>query len=324
MGNTIWDDIKLKFRSGDTVIKLIMINIAVYLVVNLLVVPIFLLGFSTDTYEYLVREWFYFPSELAQIPVRIWTLLTYMFFHASFMHILFNMLCLYWFGNILSNLVAHRKIAAIYLLGGFAGALIFALAFNSFPIFTQMPTKPPLLGASAGVFAVIFATTTLTPRGVIRLLFIGNVELRYIAFFLIIFNIIPITGSNPGGSIAHLGGALMGWLYVIQLRKGIDWAAPFEKIWNFFTRKSHQKEPSMPHYANSHSKSNYRTPRMSVHKGGQHSDIYTQEYSRSFIQKYQHLSKEECIDAILDKIRNSGYDSLSEDEKAFLDKTSRE
>ncbi|MCP4437412.1 MAG: rhomboid family intramembrane serine protease, partial [Aureispira sp.] len=320
MAATILEDIKAQFRKGDAVTRLIMANVVVFIVINLISVPLYLMKSYTGYWDF-IHEWFYLPSDLSKLPFRIWTIFTYMFLHAGIWHLLFNMLVLYWFGKILNDLLPNSKILPIYLWGGLVGGLVFVMAFNIFPVFE---TKPAILGASASVMAVVLAAATTNPKGQMRLLFIGNVELQYIALVLVILDIMTIPSTNPGGHIAHLGGALMGWFFIAQLRRGIDLAKPVNKVvgWMIFKKKGPQMQQAG---RAAQPQKKRRQPRMVVYrgKGNQSSDYAGAEYGNSFIQKYKHMTAQECVDAILDKIRRSGYDSLTEDEKSFLDRTSK-
>lgn len=322
MAATILEDIKAQFRKGDAVTRLIMANVVVFVLLNLISVPLYLMKSYAGYWEF-IHEWFYLPSDLSKLPFRIWTIFTYMFLHAGALHLLFNMLVLYWFGRILNDLLPNSKILPIYLWGGLVGGLAFVMAFNIFPVFD---TKPAILGASASVMAVVLAAATTNPRGQMQLLFIGRVELQYIALFLVVLDILTIPNTNPGGHIAHLGGALMGWFFIAQLRRGVDLAKPVNQMIGWFSFRRRTKiEHTAGRAGAAQPQKKRRQPKMVVYrgKGSQRSDYNGSEYGNSFIQKYKHLTAQECVDAILDKIRRSGYDSLTEDEKSFLDKTSK-
>ncbi len=324
--NSIIQDIKYQYAKGDTVFRLIAANVAIYILFSLIGVFAYLFTGSTSGFEAFVEQWLYLPSEPMKLITRPWTLLTYMFLHAGFFHILFNMLMLWWFGRVLADLIPDRKIFSIYLLGGIAGALIFVITFNIFPGFLEYVKKVSassnvvLVGASGSVMAVILAAATLNPKGQMRFFLIGNVELQYLALFMVLIDILQIPYTNPGGHVAHLGGALMGWFFIFQMRRGRDLAMPIENAINWIQgRKSNKTRKK-------------REPRMAYKKAHQASDnsagmgpaASSYGFSRSFTQQYRNMTKQECVDAILDKIRKSGYDSLSEDEKSFLDKSSKD
>lgn len=315
MATNIWDDIKMRYQNGNAIIRLIMVNVAVHIIVALISVPVFLITGFDAAYWAFIYEWFYFPSELSKIPLRFWTIFTYMFLHSGLWHIFMNMLVLYWFGQKLNDLLPNSKIVPIYIWGGIAGALWFAIGYNIFPVFNGVDGN--LVGASASVMAVVLAAATLNPKGTIHLLLIGAVELQYVALVWVIINLIVIPGGNPGGALAHLGGAFMGWFFIHQLRKGVDLSEPINKAIAFVTRKS---APTKSKKKKRKQQQSAFKAKMKVYKGSQKSDYYGNEYGRSFMQKYKEMSREECLNTILDKIKRSGYDSLTEDEKVFLDR----
>lgn len=340
MSTTILNDIKRQFQKGDVVLQLILINVGIHLLIGLSYVIVYLSGVGgaepgTWFYKNVMENYFYLPSDLSKLIVRPWTIITYMFLHNGVFHLLFNMLMLYWFGRIVSDLIPNRKIVSMYLWGGIIGGLIFVLAYNIFPAFSNV--QPRILGASASVMAVVLASATLNPRGQIQLFLFGRIELQYLALVLILLDVLMIPMSNPGGHIAHLGGAFMGWLFISQLRRGNDWAKPFEAIHRFVTKpfnrskrptnKRRQREPRVAYRGNVAPKeAQYYSQKQqpSASHAGPSTAASRSGYSRSFSQKYRDMSKEECMNAILEKIRRSGYDSLTKDEKSFLDNLSKD
>ncbi len=320
MAANIWEDIKTKYHQGNAIIRLIMINIAVHITLALIGVFVFLATGYNEEYWLFIREWLYFPSEILKFPLRIWTMVTYMFLHAGIWHIAMNLLVLYFFGTRLNDWVSDRHVWPIYIWGGIGGAIFFLIGFNIFPPFANVTGN--LVGASASVMAVVLATATFNPKGVFMFPLIGPVQLQYIALFWVLYNLIVIPGGNPGGALAHLGGAFMGWFYVDQSRRGRDLSKPINKVLDTITgnrKKIPSKQTRPKAKAQQATGGNFQS-RMKVYKGQQKSDYYGNEYSRSFLQKYKEMSREECLDSILDKIKRSGYDSLSKDEKVFLDR----
>lgn len=323
---SIWQDIKARYQQGNPITKLIMVNVAVYIALAIIYVPIYLFtppeagGINSatgyDQYWDFIYNWFYVPSDLTLLPFRFWTFFTYMFLHNPYnlLHIVFNMLFLYWFGIKLSDLISNDKVFPIYIWGGFAGALAFIIGFNILPAFSSHAGN--LVGASASVMAIVLATATLNPKGEMHLLLLGRVQLQYIALGWVIINLVSTIYSNPGGALAHLGGAFMGWFFIFQLRRGVDLSIPINRAIGWVT--GNKARPAKT--TRRASKSSVFKPRMKVHKGSQRSDYYGKEYGRSFMQKYRDMSREECLNTILDKIKRSGYDSLTEDEKVFLDR----
>jgi membrane associated rhomboid family serine protease len=280
--STLWKDIQYKvLRSGSKLNLLIGINIIVYLAINipatiegLLFQSSFISGFSN---EYLLL-----PAYLPKLLVRFWTPFTYMFMHAGIFHILFNMLWFYWFGQIFEEYLGKKRTLGLYIMGGLTGALFFILSFNTFPAFTHINAalNSTMVGASASVMAIIIATATLLPDYTLPLMLIGPVKLKWLALFFVIIDFLGISGLNAGGEISHLGGSLMGFIYIKQLKKGNDW---IEVINNLFKSKSKLKVVAKNPLKNSSG-----------------------------------VPRQEEIDFILDKISKAGYDSLTRQEKEIL------
>ena len=220
---SILTDIKNEFQKDNMINKLIMINLGVFVLVGILGTLAKI--FSAGSYDsFLFTQWLGLPNGIIYVLKKPWTIITYMFLHTGFLHILFNMLWLFWIGNILQEYIGKKKILPIYLLGGIVGGLLYILAFNLFPLFEHVPRDLPMEGASAGVMAIVIATATLLPDHTIRLLFIGNVKLKWLALAFLVIDIISVQGGNAGGHIAHLGGALLGFFFIKQLQAGYDWS----------------------------------------------------------------------------------------------------
>ena len=286
----IADEIKESFKKGTVLTRLIYINLAVFVVVKLIQVVLFL--FSTgQPGTFFIIDWLAVPASISELMSRPWTIFTYMFLHEGFLHILFNILWLYWFGRIFLEYLDGKKLLGVYLLGGLAGAALYILAFNLFPAFAQVLPVSRALGASAAVLAVVISISVYVPNYTINLIFIGPVRLKYIAAVMIVLDIISIAGSNAGGHIAHLGGALFGWFFIRQYRQGRDITKGINLA---FYKLSKWMTPGKK------LKVEYRKPG---------SDF---EYNR------QKAIKQQRIDDILDKISRSGYDSLTKEEKELL------
>jgi membrane associated rhomboid family serine protease len=274
--------------SGSKLYLLIAINVAVFLAINIPAVLEWLFTGSQNVIFYYTTEYLAIPAYLPKLLVRFWTPLTYMFMHAGWLHILFNMLWLYWIGQIFEEYLGTKRIIGVYLLGGFAGALFFVLSYNLFPVFATVLPLSTAVGASASVMAIIVATATLLPDYSIPLIFIGPVKLKWIALAIVIIDYLSISGPNSGGEIAHLGGALLGFLYIKRLQKGTDWVTNISGIFKSGPRLSKLKV-----VARNTGKKNYYRPR------------------------------QEDVDRILDKISTSGYESLTADEKEVLFRASK-
>jgi len=294
---SVYDEVKKSFKSGSSLIKLIYINLAVFLAVKIVGVIFFLLSLNS---AFSIVNWFAVPADFHNLIFKPWTIFTYMFLHQDFIHILFNMLWLYWFGLIFLRYFDDKKLLSVYLVGGLSGAALYILAFNAFPAFQQILPMSYALGASASVIAIVIATSVYAPNYTINLMFIGPVKLKYIAIITIALDILSIASSNAGGHIAHLGGALFGYLYITQLKKGKNITKGFDgfmdRIFSLF--KPRQKF-----------KVTYKKPMTDMEK-----DI---EYNKA------KAASQKDIDKILDKIAKSGYDSLSKKEKEILFKHSK-
>lgn len=302
----IWDDIKWQYRFGSDLIKLILINIAIFVAVNLINLPFVLMAKHTS---FSILNWVALPASVMSWLYKPWTVLTYMFVHKDFFHILFNMLGLYWFGQIVQDLIGKPKIVPIYLLGGIVGGIVYMAAYNIFPVFQHAVPLATCIGASAAVMAIVLAAATIAPNYEIGLLFFGSVKIKWIALAYIVLDLINIQHGNAGGHIAHLGGALFGFVYIKLLQNGTDLARPIFAISDFF-HSLFEKKPEM---------------KVTQKRAYVYSEKDTQKQTKTHqTSPKNQLSKQEQLDEILDKINRSSYDSLSKEEKDFLFKISQE
>ena len=285
------------FRSKNMLIRLIIINVAVWLAI--MVLDVFFDLFNANFSSGLI-QWLAVPAALEKLITRPWTLITYMFLHLDFWHILFNMLWLFWFGRIFLEYLSEKQLLATYLMGGLAGAALYILSFNIFPKFQDTYFLSMALGASASVMAIVIAISVYVPNYRIYLMFIGPVKIYYIAIFSVILDILMIRSSNSGGHLAHLGGAIWGFYYIYMLRKGTDLSKVLNWIPRFSVPKK-KKKSSKAHFQN-------------VYTSGR--PMKDEDYNL-------HKKKnQERIDEILDKISKSGYESLTREEKELLFKSS--
>lgn len=283
----IWSEIKESFLKGSVVTRLIYLNLAVFVIFRLAGVLFFLSG---ETFT-LVR-WFELPAGIQQLLRQPWSLVTYMFLHFDFLHLLFNVLMLYWFGQIFLDYFSQRQLLGLYLLGGLAGGLLYVALYNWLPPFRELADISYLLGASAAVIAIIMASAFYAPNRRIHLFLIGSVPLKYLALFMVLSYIIGISAANAGGNIAHLGGVAAGFAFVAALRRGSDIALPFarpiESVGSWFKPRR-----------------NLRV----VHRGIPRND---REYNQQRAADHQELNR------ILDKIAENGYASLTAAERETL------
>ena len=286
------DFFKRPFKNGNSLMQLIYINVCVFLLVHISAIVLKL--FNLEVLGW-VDNYMQLPSSWAGFLHKSWTLITYMFLHQRFWHIFFNMLVLFWFGQIFLQNFSKKQLIGLYLLGGIAGGLFYILCYSTLPFFADKAAI--LCGASAAVTAIIIAAAFAVPNMPLRLLFIGEIKLKYIAIGSVLLSVFGVAGDNAGGEIAHLGGALMGWLWYVLLKKNVDLARPFDKIitfvvdiFDFDKRKERKKKPKVKfHYVKSDAE-------------------YNQERARNNAE----------MDKILDKIRLDGYASLTEKEKKRL------
>jgi membrane associated rhomboid family serine protease len=280
-------------RYNNAHVQLILINVIIFLVLGLLMVPSTIFGF--ENFFLLIYKQFSIPPYFADFLTRPWTIITYAFAHSltGILHILFNMLILYWFGRIFIEYLGSDKLVAVYVLGALAGAVFYLLAYNTIPFYINNAPSG-MVGASAAVLAIVVATATLVPDYTLFLLLLGPVRIKYIAAVIVIISYLGSTGSNAGGNIAHLGGAFMGFLYIKQLQSGINWGS-WVTITLDWVKDLFKPKPKV--------KVSYRN----------------QEYKdfKKATKPNASISQAE-IDAILDKISAGGYESLTKDEKEKL------
>ncbi len=294
---TIIDEIKQSYKRGGVLVRLIYINILIFLI--LLPLVRFVPGFHDKFLTF-----FMVPADISKLIFRPWTVFTYMFLHFNFLHILFNMIWFFMFGRIFLMYFTEKQLLSTFILGGIAGALLFVVSYNIFlvifhniiPGLDEAVRGAVMLGASAGVMAVAMGVCFYAPDYSVYVPLIGPVKLIYIAIFFIVTDVLQIIySSNAGGHIAHLGGAIFGYLFVQQYRKGKDLGRGLNSILDFIASlfKPGKK-------------------RMKVSYKRSARDITDMEYNR------RKAEAQEEIDRILDKIARSGYDSLTKKEKETL------
>lgn len=288
-------DLKYNFFGRDIVRRLILINCVVFVFVEL--VRIFLMLFNVPYNP--IASYLSLPASFVALMYQPWSLFTYMFMHAGILHLLFNMLWLYWFGRLFLNFYSSKHLRGLYVLGGLCGGLLYMISYNVFPYFEGSVEIATLVGASASVLAIVVATAVREPEFPVQFMFIGTVRLKYVALFMVLFDLLFMTSSNAGGHIAHLGGAAAGFWFAMGLAKGTDPTKWINAVLDFFSRGF-----KMPK----------RKPKMKVHYGNRQ-----QQYDYNARKK----ADEDEINRILEKLRKSGYGSLSEDEKKKLFDASR-
>ena len=283
MANFIIEDFKKAWSKEDNgLIKIILINIIIFVSISILEVFITLSG-GGSLFRVVINK-LMLPASFTTFILQPWSLISYFFLHLSFGHVLWNMLFLYWFGKIIHDNIGNNAVISLYILGGIIGGLSYMALFNIIPFYGDRVSESLMLGASAGVFSIVAGSATLLPNYTFYLLFLGPVRIKYIALFYILLSFFDVTGSNAGGEIAHIGGALIGYLFIKQLQNGVNMGDGVIKIINLFNRKNSSKKEKE----------------------------FTINKETSF-----DISQDE-IDKILDKISESGYSSLSKKEKEKL------
>ena len=292
------DEIGRFFRSKEVLPRLILVNIAVWLAIGVMRVFSFLLNVPDSHLTSVIVDFLALPADTGNLLTRPWTLLTYMFLHIEFFHILFNMLWLYWFGKIFLEFLKSRQLLLIYLLGGISGGVLYVLFYNIFPVFEKSVELSVALGASASVMAVVTAISLYVPGYTIHMLFLGRVRIFYIALFLFVLDFFMIRSENAGGHIAHIGGALFGLGYIMARRKGMNFSGVWNMSWlDNFLRKTKRSRMKVDY---NNTSTTFGRP------------LTDDEYNE------RKAEKQRKIDHILDKISRSGYESLTSDEKDLL------
>ncbi|MEL6659071.1 MAG: rhomboid family intramembrane serine protease [Bacteroidota bacterium] len=317
MFRSIWEDIKREFSYGNMVTRLVIINVMVFIVVNLVWVALQIAnGYKTSSFYSEFLSFFAMSSYWLDVLTHPWAIITSMFLHEGFFHILFNMLLLYWFGRIIGDLLGDHRVLPLYLLAGLAGNVVYFITANLI-----LPYAPGSIayGASGAVMGIVIAAAVLAPEMEMRLLLLGNIKLKYIAAGLLLIDIIGIGGmNNTGGHFAHLGGAAFGWFFIRRLQSGDDLSAPvnnfLNKIREFFRglgQDRGEKKGRGPRVA-------YRNPNNKTQASPQQNRFGRRKSNRTKGKGSPELSHEERVDAILEKIKESGYENLTEEEKKFL------
>jgi len=301
MINSFKEDFKRAWnKPNNGLMQLIIINAVVFIILAIFLVITRIIG--ADGLFELVYKQFTLPGRIEIFLTRPWTIITYAFSHSlnNFFHILMNMLVLYWFGRVFVEFFGSQKLINLYILGAITGGLTYLLAYNLIPYYAErVDMFNGMVGASAAVYAITVAVAVYVPDYKFYLLFFGPVKVKYLVGIYIFLSIIGSVGNNAGGNIAHIGGALMGYLYIVQWKRGQEMGVWIYKVMeyvkSFFVRKSTIKV------------THKRTRKTSGKKRS--STTYTGS---------SHEVSQSEIDAILDKISEKGYDSLSKDEKEKL------
>lgn len=274
------NDIKQAFNKANIVEKIIYINVFLFLITVLL--------------QNFVINWFALPAGLNDFIYKPWTLISFAFIHQGFFHVLSNLLVLYYLGNLFLDFYSKKQFLNCY----FSGSIFGGIVFLGYYYFIDTSEALPLAGASAAVTAIFIAIATKIPRYALQLRFVGSVELWVMAAIWVVLSILQIANPEKGSAIAHISGAVFGFIYAKQSEKGNDIGKWFESMVGFFTNAFGTKKSG---------------PLKTVHKSEKRST--SEEVSKT---------KQRKINDILDKISKSGYESLSQEEKDFLFRSGKE
>ena len=292
----IISDLKQGFRRGTIAVQFIYINAGVFVVTTL--IGVLWMLFKQDGTYWL--RYFELPAYLPEALTQPWSLFTYMFLHAGALHLLFNMLWLYWFGQLFLYFFSARHFRGLYFIGGLLGGLFYLVSSLIFPYFADSAQHSYLLGASASVLAIVLATAVREPDYPVRFMFIGTLRLKYVALLVVVMDLLFLTSANGGGHVAHLGGAVAGFSFATGLKKGTDITAWFNGLIDGATRLS--ASVGKPRFK-------CRKPKMKCHAGGR-----AQDYEYNARKK----ARNDEVDRILEKVRKSGYTHLTAEEKRIL------
>ncbi|HEV8506418.1 MAG TPA: rhomboid family intramembrane serine protease [Chitinophagaceae bacterium] len=292
-------------QDGNALVMLIAINLVIFVLFAFVKViyyfsydqPAADINFGNDIYNNLAL-----PASLHEFVKKPWTLITHMFYHYSVWHIISNMLWLWAFGYIFQDLTGSRKIIPVYIYGALAGAIAFVGAFHVIPTLKEHIDNANAVGASAGIMAIAIATTTIAPGYRIFPMLSGGIPLWVLTMIFLIIDLATIPGANSGGHIAHLAGALAGYLFIYTLRKGYDGSEWMNNFYDWFNNLFNPSKPAK---------------RKKVKQ-----ELFYKSKTQPFT-KTPNLTQQK-VDEILDKINQKGYSHLTEEEKELLKRASKE
>jgi membrane associated rhomboid family serine protease len=290
---SILDDLKKTFRNSSNLLKIIYINIAFFILISIVYAVGFLINNPEISTSFL--NLLSVPSSIKLLLLKPWTLITYMFTHKDIWHILFNTLWLYWFGTIFLEYLDQRKLVSVYLLGGISGAVVYIISFNIFPAFTGLVAESVAIGASASVMAVVIAIAAYVPNYTVHLFLFGKIRIKYMALAIFVLTSVMDFSVNSGGKLAHIGGALFGYLYTVNLRKGHDIGKGINSLIDLF---------------------------VTIFKPGKKLKVTHKKAATEYEYNKVKADHQAIINSILDKISKGGYDSLTKEEKDTLFKES--
>lgn len=296
MLDSIWQDVQRQFRFGNKVTQIILINICIWIIANILL--LIQRGIQGSSFATSTLQFFEFSTDYWHNLIHPWSIITYAFLHVGMGHLFWNMILFYWFGRIVGDLIGNRKILPLYLWSAIAGGLLFWITDLIIPY--GAPGTKYILGASAGVMGTVLASAVVAPEYEFRLIIIGDVKLKFIVLAIVLIDIFAFgTDGNTGGHLAHIGGMIMGYIFVQQLQNGNDLSTPINRIvdgiGNFFGTRSDKDTSISRKFGRSTNK-----------------EVKTEAK--------QNRDKQARIDEILDRINKNGIDSISKEDREFLSK----
>jgi membrane associated rhomboid family serine protease len=288
----MWEELKQQFINGQMFTKLILANVGIYLVTTIGFVVFH--QFNTAASNDFLLKYTAVTSNLWELLFKPWTIISYQFIHQQFSHILYNMLMLYFGGRLFTEYLSDKNLLRVYLGSGIAGALVYITAYNLLPVYAVEKNYSLAIGSSASALGIFIAIATYIPNFMVSIFMLFEVRLKYVAVFLVLLDLINLDKGNAGGHFTHLGGALFGYLYAINLRKGRDWFGGMAKLYENLKKRFSPRKPSLKKVYQAASK-----------------DPAASAFQRERM-------KQELVDRILDKISRSGYNSLTKEEKEIL------
>ncbi len=282
----IIDDLKLQYKMGGFEQKLIYWNIGAFLISI-----VFFYQFKLGFFDF--PDWVSLSSNATNLLTKPWTLITYAFFHAGFLHLVFNMIVLNFAGRLFLTFFTQKQFLGMYILSALFAGIVFVSSFTFF----NLGSNTPIVGASGAIMAILVATATYSPMMNLRLLLIGNVKLWQFTAVILILDLLQIFVENTGGHIAHLAGAFFGFVFIKLLQNGTDLSKGITFIINILASLFGKKKA---------------TPFKKVHRN------YVPKPEQTVSKIITKDKTQQQIDEILDKISQSGYESLTKEEKEFL------
>ena len=292
----ILNDLKLQYKNGDMATKLIFWNLLLFAIPEIVFAVLQLFHININYFNYVALS-----NHFSDLVSKPWTIVSYSFFHSGFLHLLFNMIMLHFSGRLFVTFFTQKQLFGLYVLGGIFAGIVYLVCYTFLPSLSNQNTL--LVGASASIMAILFATMTYQPFMEIRLALLGSVKLWHIAILYLVVDLIQLPLENTGGHLAHHGGALFGFVYIKLLQNGTDLTSGFNTIIDWFANLFSPKKA---------------TPFKKVHRNPKPINIV--KTASKIITKDK---TQQQIDEILDKISKSGYDSLTVDEKEFLFKAGK-